>query len=65
MFYANKEIEFVRFQVAEPLDSIFLRCNWRGKNIKCENYFKKVLTQEGVCYNFNSLAADDILHLDV
>ncbi|KAJ0178602.1 hypothetical protein K1T71_005377 [Dendrolimus kikuchii] len=52
-------------QVAEPLSGIFARCNWRtDKWAFCNDYFNKVLTQEGVCYNFNSLAASEILKLE-
>ncbi|XP_037296673.1 pickpocket protein 28 [Manduca sexta] len=35
-------------------------CMWRMESIPCYEIFNKVYTQEGICFNFNALAAEDI-----
>lgn len=39
-------------------DSIFA-CKWR-KNKNCSNLFKPILTEDGICFTFNSLNSHDI-----
>ncbi|KAJ2952351.1 hypothetical protein O0L34_g4636 [Tuta absoluta] len=49
------------FEVAPRVKDAFFYCQWQGKSVQCEDLFQSVITREGICYNFNSLAADEIL----
>lgn len=35
-------------------------CKWNGRFYFCNHLFKYVLTDEGICYQFNGLQAEDI-----
>lgn len=35
-------------------------CKWNGRFYFCDKLFKYVMTDEGVCYQFNGLQATDI-----
>lgn len=48
-------------EVAIPLEEVFLVCKWRNKLINCFDIFKELVTEEGVCYTFNSLDVSQIL----
>ncbi|XP_058837402.1 pickpocket protein 28-like [Topomyia yanbarensis] len=39
-------------------------CNWRNNPGYCDDFFTETLTEEGFCYTFNSLGADDLLRQD-
>uniref|UniRef100_T1GJ31 Uncharacterized protein n=1 Tax=Megaselia scalaris TaxID=36166 RepID=T1GJ31_MEGSC len=43
------------FEIIQPpfLESYF-NCRWRNKKRNCESSFHKFLTEEGICYTFNS-----------
>lgn len=43
---------------------IFEMCRWRNVGKKCDELFVKYLTDEGVCYSFNTLSAQEILKPD-
>ncbi|XP_053679170.1 pickpocket protein 28-like [Anopheles nili] len=58
--FADDVVELLQ-QMAIPFDDIFVACGWRGQPIPCEQYFKRTLTEAGICYTFNSLAADDLM----
>ncbi|XP_058461711.1 pickpocket protein 28-like [Malaya genurostris] len=36
-------------------------CKWRNNPTYCDDFFTETLTEEGFCYTFNSLGADDLL----
>ncbi|XP_005176878.1 pickpocket protein 28-like [Musca domestica] len=38
----------------------FLTCQWFGRSMSCEKLLTKVYTDEGICYAFNSLKANDL-----
>ncbi|XP_061399071.1 pickpocket protein 28-like [Musca vetustissima] len=40
----------------------FFSCNWFGNQVNCKDLLTKVYTDEGICYTFNSLKADDLYH---
>ncbi|XP_073942533.1 pickpocket protein 28-like [Choristoneura fumiferana] len=43
------------------IEDVFFGCRWRGKiYYNCDQLFKRVLTQEGVCFNFNSLSYEEM-----
>lgn len=35
-------------------------CKWRNKNKKCSELFRPILTEDGICFTFNSLNSQDI-----
>ena len=41
--------------MAPKLNSTIIECYWLGDAVPCDEIFKPVLTEEGVCYSFNSL----------
>ncbi|XP_059047782.1 pickpocket protein 28-like [Achroia grisella] len=47
-------------EVSPSASKYIFNCNWRG-DIDCSEMFSTVLTEHGVCFNFNSLAANEIL----
>lgn len=36
------------------------QCEWKRKNFICRDKFKTILTEDGICYTFNSLDLTDI-----
>ncbi|XP_047984439.1 pickpocket protein 28-like [Leguminivora glycinivorella] len=47
--------------MAPDVEEVMLSCTWRGQQgVPCGEYFKEVLTSEGVCFNFNALSYNDI-----
>uniref|UniRef100_A0A182MXN7 Pickpocket n=1 Tax=Anopheles dirus TaxID=7168 RepID=A0A182MXN7_9DIPT len=58
--YADDVVELLQ-QMAIPFDDIFLVCGWRAVPIDCRKFFKQTLTDSGICYTFNSLAADELM----
>lgn len=59
-FVRNKTNNNYFLQVAPDVDDVFEACSWRGYGVKCEDIFKVALTSEGVCFNFNALAASEM-----
>ncbi|XP_053603999.1 pickpocket protein 28-like [Plodia interpunctella] len=47
-----------------PSLEYFQECTWLGRKKRCSRLFSKVLTEEGVCFNFNGLAASEIFRMD-
>ncbi|XP_053668364.1 pickpocket protein 28-like [Anopheles marshallii] len=58
--YSDNVVEYLQ-KLAIPFEDIFLMCSWREHVIDCKNFFKQTITDAGICYTFNSLAADDLL----
>lgn len=48
--------------MSPSLRETFLKCSWTNNETKtkCSSYFHETLTDEGVCFTFNALHADDI-----
>ncbi|XP_053604000.1 pickpocket protein 28-like [Plodia interpunctella] len=49
--------------VSPDLD-YFKECYWFGVKKECTDMFTRVLTDEGVCFNFNGLAAEEIFRME-
>lgn len=61
--YGNtKEMLFliILLQVSPNHTDVFGECYIHGHEVECSKLFDKVLTNEGLCFNMNSLAATDI-----
>lgn len=51
--------------MAPKREDIFYYCQWAGNfEIGCRDSVSEILTSEGLCYNVNSLAADEILRME-
>ncbi|XP_052753507.1 pickpocket protein 28-like [Galleria mellonella] len=52
-------------EVSPTIEDYMFICSWRGNStVPCTDLFSTVLTDEGVCFNFNSLATTEILNTD-
>lgn len=38
-----------------------VKCSFAGKNFECKHLFRSFMTDDGMCFTFNSLDMDDIL----
>ncbi|XP_068142436.1 pickpocket protein 28 [Drosophila tropicalis] len=47
-------------EVSPLFDNTYLNCKWRNMPIKCNDIFHKFVTEDGVCYSFNSLSPAEI-----
>uniref|UniRef100_A0A6E8W5Z6 Uncharacterized protein n=1 Tax=Anopheles coluzzii TaxID=1518534 RepID=A0A6E8W5Z6_ANOCL len=61
--YADDVVPLLQ-RMAIPFEDMFLLCGWREQVIDCRDFFKETLTEAGICYTFNSLAADDLMRRD-
>ncbi|XP_017081775.2 pickpocket protein 28 [Drosophila eugracilis] len=56
------------FEVLERMlpqfDRYFFYCRWLSRFGECEKFFRKTLTEEGICYTFNGLRATEIYRED-
>ncbi|KAH8375195.1 hypothetical protein KR200_002252 [Drosophila serrata] len=46
--------------VSPTFDDTYLNCKWRNTGVKCNDIFHKFVTEDGVCYSFNSLSPAEI-----
>ncbi|CAF4930718.1 unnamed protein product [Pieris macdunnoughi] len=60
----NETIENLR-RLSPDMNDIFLGCKWKDvPRNNCADVFYEVLTEEGFCYTFNSLGADELFRLE-
>ncbi|XP_075167591.1 pickpocket protein 28-like [Haematobia irritans] len=59
-----KEIDYIRTlnKMLPDFDRYFYICMWFGNETTCGDLFTRVYTDEGICYAFNSLRANDMYH---
>ncbi|GBP37390.1 Pickpocket protein 28 [Eumeta japonica] len=51
-------------ELSPAMNDIFYICWWRNSYTNCSKIFQKVLTSEGICYNFNGLSAKEMFQED-
>lgn len=61
--YKEKIVATLR-NISFPLEDMLEKCSWRGVAIDCGEIFSEIVTDEGVCYNFNILTAKDLLRVE-
>ncbi|KAI5638681.1 amiloride-sensitive sodium channel domain-containing protein [Phthorimaea operculella] len=57
----NSSLIKTLYEATPSVQDAFFYCGWQGKRVQCDDLFQTVITREGICFNFNSLAADEIL----
>ncbi|ALC43319.1 CG8546 [Drosophila busckii] len=50
--------------VSPMFDETYLDCKWRNAPINCKEIFHKFVTEDGVCYSFNSLSPAEIFRAE-
>ncbi|CAK1555788.1 unnamed protein product [Leptosia nina] len=61
---ANETIENLR-QVAPNLTDVFMACKWKDiPRNSCSDLISQVITEEGFCYTFNSLRAEELFRTE-
>ncbi|KAL1402838.1 hypothetical protein pipiens_005902 [Culex pipiens pipiens] len=58
--YDSACVDFLR-NMSVSLDEMLMYCKWRNDMDYCNNIFTETLTEEGLCFTFNGIAADDML----
>lgn len=59
--YGNASEFVASLREVEPVfNETYLTCKWRNNLATCESFFHDFLTEEGICYTFNSPDQTDI-----
>lgn len=58
--YDSACVDYLR-NMSVSLDEMLMYCKWRNDMDYCNNIFTETLTEEGLCFTFNGIAADDML----
>lgn len=58
--YTKTEIFEIIQEVAPPFNETLVSCTFQNKEELCRDYFQQIITEEGLCYTFNSLESTDI-----
>lgn len=53
--FADSSIFGVIADIAPAFDDTFTECTWQRKNMDLNTTFLPTMTEEGLCYSFNSL----------
>lgn len=57
------KIEYLK-KFAPPIDDIMDFCDFGKKELSCEEIFSEIITEEGLCYTFNTLDTIDLFKKD-
>ncbi|XP_047521542.1 pickpocket protein 28-like [Pieris napi] len=60
---AKETIDNLR-RLSPDMNEIFPGCMWKDAISNCSDMFYEVITEEGFCYTFNSLGANELLRLE-
>ncbi|XP_045451668.1 uncharacterized protein LOC123660657, partial [Melitaea cinxia] len=60
----NETIENIK-ELSPNISDVLIACKWKDvpKN-SCSDLFIPILTEEGLCYTFNTMAADELFRID-
>lgn len=58
--FTGPEIFEIIHEVAPSFNETLVDCKFQNKQELCRDYFQQVITEEGLCYTFNSLDPSDI-----
>jgi amiloride-sensitive sodium channel len=47
-------------EVAPPLDEVLFSCKWNSNNESCDSLFTPILTEDGICFTFNTLDRSEL-----
>lgn len=48
--------------MAPQLNDVFESCNFLGLSIDCDILFQETLTEDGLCFSFNTFASQNLFH---
>lgn len=52
-------------KVSPNLTDVFFGCKWKDvPSENCSDLFSPILTEEGLCYTFNTLGADELFRVE-
>jgi hypothetical protein len=52
-------------EMAPTLDNITSDCSWLNTKVDCSDLFREIITEEGICYNFNSFPSEKLLRKEM
>ncbi|XP_049771508.1 pickpocket protein 28-like [Schistocerca cancellata] len=58
LFTNYSTVEFLK-EVAPPFDEMMFIVKWKNRVVNASDLFKPLITEEGLCYSFNMLDAED------
>ncbi|XP_045774541.1 pickpocket protein 28-like [Maniola jurtina] len=61
--FGNETVSNIRKASAE-LSQVISMCTWKGKQSSCNNMFTPILTEEGMCFTFNTIGPEDLFRYE-
>lgn len=58
--FLNESIYDIIGDMAPKFDDTLSNCKWRNKERRCQELFKPVFTERGLCFAFNALNSHEI-----